>query len=156
MATKYLRFSPPVHMKESVRNLWLDLLVSGQYEQANSKLSDGVGFCCLGVLCDIHSQVAPKNQRGEWEEYLSGFEQKYDGVAGMPSLKVDKWALPELKTLDQEREVFDSKKKMYDIQFPDTPSGRAEAFITTLARMNDEGKTFVEIAKYIEQNTVGV
>lgn len=33
--------------------LWVDALRSGLYEQARGKLSDGDGYCCLGVACEV-------------------------------------------------------------------------------------------------------
>lgn len=154
MATKF-KLSQPVQMKSAIRDLWLDLLVSGQYDQTQSVLqSHEGGFCCLGVLCDIHANVAPSNKRLAWESGDEGME--YDGVAGMPSLAIGRWAFPELKELDQADYQWDDKLNMNVLKFPDTPSGRAEALMNELAKMNDGGKTFLQIAKIIEKNTVGV
>ena len=40
-------------MERKIKKLWLDALRSGEYEQCKSKLHDGEGFCCLGVLYDV-------------------------------------------------------------------------------------------------------
>lgn len=32
---------------------WVAALRSGTYQQTQHQLKDDVGFCCLGVLCDI-------------------------------------------------------------------------------------------------------
>ena len=42
------------------RKKWLAALRSGEYEQATGELRDAVGFCCLGVACDISGV-------GKWE-----------------------------------------------------------------------------------------
>jgi hypothetical protein len=33
------------------RKLWVEALRSGKYEQVESKLTNGEGYCCLGVAC---------------------------------------------------------------------------------------------------------
>lgn len=152
MATKF-KLSQPVQMKSTIRNLWLDMLVSGQYDQTQSVLHghDG-GFCCLGVLCDIHANVSPR--RLPW--FTNDEGKEYDGTTGMPSTNISRWAFPELKELDQADYQYDEKIGKTVLKFPDTPSGRAEMFMNKLAEMNDQGKTFAQIAKVIEANTVGV
>lgn len=53
--------------RKEVYQLWIDALRSGEYKQANSELRGRVykdedddvgtlGFCCLGVLCDLASK----------------------------------------------------------------------------------------------------
>lgn len=154
MAAKFT-LSQPVQMKSAIRDLWLDLLVSGQYDQTQSELqSIEGGFCCLGVLCDIHANVAPSNKRSSWEG--ADYNMRYDGETEFPSLTVSRWAFPELKKTYQMTEEWNEKKAEYVKSVPDTPSGRAEALMHYLAKANDEGKSFVQIAKIIEANTVGV
>lgn len=37
--------------------LWIDALRSGEYKQIKSQLGkDGVGYCCLGVACEVAIQ----------------------------------------------------------------------------------------------------
>ena len=40
-------------MNPELKAKWVAALRSGKYEQARCQLSDGVGFCCLGVLCEL-------------------------------------------------------------------------------------------------------
>lgn len=40
-------------MDPALKANWVEALRSGEYEQARGALSDGNGFCCLGVLCKI-------------------------------------------------------------------------------------------------------
>ena len=49
-------------MKPEIKRKWLKALRSGEYKQARNKLNNGIGMCCLGVLCDLHA----KETRGEW------------------------------------------------------------------------------------------
>ena len=37
-------------MPKDLKDKWLAALRSGEYKQCKSTLSDGVGYCCLGVL----------------------------------------------------------------------------------------------------------
>jgi len=43
-------------MNPRIKQRWLDALRSGEYKQTMENLQDMNGFCCLGVLCDLHAQ----------------------------------------------------------------------------------------------------
>ncbi len=44
-------------MKPDIKQRWLEALRSGKYKQGTHSLSSNTGqYCCLGVLCDIHSK----------------------------------------------------------------------------------------------------
>lgn len=47
-------------MKKRIKNKWIKALRSGDYKQTQGTLRDNVGFCCLGVLCNIHAQEHPE------------------------------------------------------------------------------------------------
>lgn len=49
-------------MEASLKAKWIEALRSGQYRQTQARLrtNDGLGYCCLGVLCEISGQ-------GEWK-----------------------------------------------------------------------------------------
>ena len=40
-------------MKTEARNAWVKALRSGEYEQSKHMLHSNVGWCCLGVACDV-------------------------------------------------------------------------------------------------------
>jgi len=40
-------------MNPEIKQLWVDALRSGDYNQTTGVLHDGFGYCCLGVLCDL-------------------------------------------------------------------------------------------------------
>jgi len=42
---------------------WTQKLESGEYNQGTGRLKTDLGYCCLGVLCDISG-------RGKWDEYI--------------------------------------------------------------------------------------
>lgn len=47
-------------MRKAIATKWVAALRSGDYKQTNSQLRNDKGFCCLGVLCNIHAQEHPK------------------------------------------------------------------------------------------------
>lgn len=49
-------------MKKEIKELWVQALRSGEYNQSFCSLNNGIGYCCLGVLCDL----AVKDGVGEW------------------------------------------------------------------------------------------
>lgn len=48
-------------MKAKLRDKWVAALESGEYEQHQDSLSNGKGFCCLGVLATIAKKKIRKN-----------------------------------------------------------------------------------------------
>lgn len=40
-------------MQKQLRDKWVEALRSGKYVQGHSQLRTEVGFCCIGVLCDV-------------------------------------------------------------------------------------------------------
>ena len=65
-------------MEKALKAKWIEALRSGQYRQTQARLrtSDGLGHCCLGVLCDISGQ-------GEWEHGNFITRQNGEMVASM-------------------------------------------------------------------------
>lgn len=43
-------------MNENAK-LWVAALRSGKYTQVSHQLSDGIGYCCLGVACEVYQTV---------------------------------------------------------------------------------------------------
>jgi hypothetical protein len=69
-------------VKPKIKKLWLAALRSGKYKQGRRALRDKNKFCCLGVLCDVHSKA--KGMEWDGEEYL--------GSASTLPAQVFKWA----------------------------------------------------------------
>ncbi len=40
-------------MKRKLAQKWVAALRSGKYNQTTGRLKDEIGYCCLGVLCEI-------------------------------------------------------------------------------------------------------
>lgn len=111
-------------MNQRIKELWIKALRSGEYTQSHHALRTESGYCCLGVLCDL----ASKEGIGEWitVEGKKIFRLK-DGRRMADELPSDVilWAGVSGRN-------------------PDTKGG-------SLARLNDNGATFGEIADIIEQ-----
>lgn len=59
-------------MKQEVKELWIEALLSGEYKQSQQHLQNEDGFCCLGVLCDVYAK-SQSLEWGEHREYDDGF-----------------------------------------------------------------------------------
>ena len=69
-------------MNKQVKKKWLKALRSGEYEQTTNYLKNDGAFCCLGILCDIHS----KETKHRWRQ-----EHYFTEMRGLPH-QVLKWA----------------------------------------------------------------
>ena len=117
-------------MKKDIKTKWVKALRSGKYKQAAGKLKDDNGYCCLGVLCQLH---AKETKLGKWittdNEYypINYVVGKSVGDVELPTA-VMKWA---------------GLSRPYGISVKGSK----------LTNINDnEGKTFKELADIIEEN----
>jgi hypothetical protein len=104
-----------------LRQRWTDALRSGRYQRTQSSLRTCDGYCCLGVLADI---IDPKG-----------------------------WTL----TDDHSTFVHNRAKKNDEYDGDDyladhtlTEVGMSDSVQNTLAVQNDDGKSFQQIATWIE------
>lgn len=126
-------------MNPELKKRWIDALRSGEYKQGTMRLStrdpktQEVTHCCLGVLCDLN-KIEGRWDAGDHPE--SG--------------------LLETKTYDFERDVSEGMipSGVYPEldQLSTRPGPTIVAVRMHLAEMNDEGKSFAEIADWIEEN----
>jgi hypothetical protein len=67
-------------MDRAIKAKWIEALRSGKYGQCTGKLTDGEGYCCLGVLAHI--------QQPNFEEYFEDLEtvELYGGREGEGTL----------------------------------------------------------------------
>lgn len=56
----------------------VDALNSGEFTQTRGKLSDGEGYCCLGVACEIYRR---ETGNGEWVERKKYNRERHRGNA---------------------------------------------------------------------------
>ncbi len=127
-------------MKPAVKKLWLKALRSGKYKQAKNVLkSSNGGFCCLGVLCDLHAKETG-------EGYWTGGKNKHAGV------------YHDTKTVDgykvnDKTELTPAVMKWAGLEFSNPQCGKIDGFERSLAEYNDVLKyNFKKIASLIEKN----
>jgi hypothetical protein len=130
-------------LKPEVKQLWLEALRTGGFQQCSGKLSDGVGYCCLGVLSELahregvltrEVQTITYNRRTETFVYYGAHADRTD----LPCEVAD-WAFEE----------FDATVVYWEN--PRVRDPRLGVKVTSLADLNDEGFTFEEIADVIEE-----
>lgn len=104
---------------------WIDALRSREYRQTRNRLHDTEGYCCLGVACDL---FAKEMGDSKWVELPNdnGFAFRHNG----------EW-FDMTSFLPRDVAIFFGLHPKYE---------------DTLASMNDEGKTFSQIATRIEED----
>lgn len=119
--------------REKIR-LWIETLLSGEYEQGYHQLRSGDTFCCLGVACDIYKK---ETGEGRWTE-TGTF---YPGESGSKSsttlpVKVREWF------------GLEDNDPLITKESPGCGM--------TLSDLNDDYNDFNEIASYIEAEYLSV
>ena len=134
-------------MKQEIKELWINALLSGEYQQGTGLLcnaeTNGEKFwCCLGVLTDL----AIKN--GVDLDISMGHDMRhpnaiyFNGEAEKLPVKVQEWSgLNSLLGHYSYEDIND-----FDYEEPETVA----MLETTLAEDNDEGASFEELARTIE------
>jgi hypothetical protein len=112
-------------MKRSIARKWAAALESGEYQQTKGVLRDPNGFCCLGVLCNIHAQENPEIAAKESDP------DSYLGEVEVIPYQVQDWA--GLSSVDGSL----------------TTSATGDIM---LAEENDKGMKFPQIAKIIRKH----
>jgi hypothetical protein len=126
-------------MNSKIKEVWVNALRSGEYNQGGEKLRGANGYCCLGVLCDIYV----KEHNKEWE-FVSVDEYSdennpypmdywyFDGESEFLPESVREWA--ELNLRNPILRVEDEE----------------DEFVDEVANINDSGYSFSTIADLIE------
>jgi hypothetical protein len=124
-------------MKKKIANMWITALRSGEYTQGYRALcrvyNGSKTYCCLGVLCDLYQKNQTKNKKKKLSVKTvttDSFESVivFGGNAGVLPIAVQNWA----------------GMSSY--------SGRIPFGGPNLVKMNDNRKTFIEIADHIEKH----
>lgn len=116
-------------MDQKVKELWLEALRSGKYAQGKDALRIGDKFCCLGVLCDVYKKA--KND-GEWVS---------SGNADKMMFVLNK---------DRSHAVLPSPVRLWAGLNNPNPN-LTQGDFTSLATMNDSGRSFKDIANVIDK-----
>jgi hypothetical protein len=82
-------------MNQEIKKQWIEALRSREYKQTTGRLrhteEDGThSYCCLGVLCDLHSKAMHEKWVGN----------EYCGAQTFLPNEVNQWVDPLLKPLD--------------------------------------------------------
>lgn len=111
-------------MKQEIADLWIQALKSGEYKQTRRALRQGDAFCCLGVLCDLHS----KHSGEKWYMDQSG----------------DGWYLHNTGLLPEPVFTWAGMKTSAGVYQYDVP--------LSLSSHNDHGMSFEHIAEIIKEH----
>jgi len=115
-------------MKPKIKKMWVEALRSGEYDQTQEYLRDCYGYCCLGVLCDLHRKVTGQ---GHWDKDNRYITETDDRNCALPQ-PVYEWA-----------GFTRSLPRVYESENPD--------LVLSLSEMNDYGEMdFAWIAAIIE------
>lgn len=107
-------------MNPEIKKQWIENLRSGEYKQGKGYLHKFECFCAIGVLCDMYS----KANKTDWQFNYGG----HYSIAGSWKFMV--------------QEIMHWAGIAAEGELP---------IITKVVNMNDkEGKTFAELADYIE------
>jgi len=99
-------------MNAEIKKQWVEALRSGKYKQCqrtlrrehirdgSSECAFGVGFCCLGVLCDLHASLFG----GDWKEPDDDGDCRYHDELGELPESVKTWS--EFNDARQEHELI--------------------------------------------------
>lgn len=112
-------------MKQEIAQAWVAALRSGKYRQSKGRLKGEAGFCCLGVLCEISGLDKWTAQRLNGNVICYSYASARSTLPGL----VGEWA------------------GML------SPNGTISGTdCRTLAKCNDGGASFEEIAGMIEEH----
>lgn len=118
---------------------WVAALRSGNYEQTKHQLavtnsdSEPVGYCCLGVACDLYAQD---------HEIDVEYELAADHKSGFIRFGHESTVLP-----PEVREWLGLRERTGDFGSPREQNNIA---CYSLADLNDAGATFKQVADFIE------
>lgn len=115
-------------MNKDIQEQWVTALLSGEFQQGQERLRTsetvtGVRHCCLGVLCELHARAG----LGHWTGNTYVVNASGDTTISYPPMAVVAWA----------------GMSGYNPAAEDCEP---------LAEMNDNGKTFEEIAQHIREH----
>jgi len=114
-------------LPEEIKTEWVAALRSGDYEQLHCKLSDGVRYCCLGVLSKLQSRLTFLEYR--WCDLASSIHS----------------ALSSNNPLHEV--LYNSGKLAVEVHLT---VGDLVMVCSSLVQLNDSGATFDEIAWVID------
>ena len=137
-------------MNKIIKKEFIKNLTDGSYDQCQGKLHNNLdqSFCCLGVLADMYIKATGKANwdSGDEEEFTESYTLHTHSTGGYdeyyPPKEVVEWAgldyYPEGRLCSDLADTMDYAERF------------KAGIIGHLAKMNDMGKSFKEIAKFVE------
>ena len=128
-------------MNSKIKEVWVNALRSGKYEQGSEKLRSVTGYCCLGVLCDIYAQ----EHNTQWE---------FRGDEEINPQPMDYWYFDEHSEFLPESVMNWAELKTHNptvrIDVEDNEDEDNWYYKDELSNVNDSGYDFSQIANLIE------
>jgi len=142
-------------MNPEIKQLWLEALRSGKYEQGKSLLRpDDNSYCCLGVLCQIAEErgickyVPSDTHKGFTVGYPDVFQDGYDDGNLYEDSELP-WVVKQWAGVESENPKITLNEKNIKEYFKGTMQDNTKV---SLAELNDNfGYTFAELADIIEE-----
>lgn len=152
-------------MDANLKKKWLDALRSGEYEQGSDQLvmtfmDEQDKFCCLGVLADIMGDV---EREGDWFKFPTEgldmdsilWDDEECRLMGMGDWSGDNDEFIRDEKIVAETMIPSPIADKLGLRTPVNAKDHnnkptRKELRNELAHMNDSGKSFVEIADYLE------
>lgn len=135
-------------MNEEIKAQWVAALRSGEYKQAVGTLRDerrdgSVGFCCLGVLCDLAAKAGVVELETHISNVTGSLISSYDHATQCLPDVVSEWA--DIHSGGDFEDVITEDD-------PDDPAGERVLYADSLWQLNDHLRwSFEQIADLIEE-----
>lgn len=128
-------------MKPEIKELWVEALRSGKYDQTKNTLRRGDSFCCLGVLCDLYLNHS-EDFNSEWcfDRSSNAYFVKRDPQRKWHPLERNGEFLP--SCVQKWAGIVESSPAVKLLGFDDP---------VQLSELNDKDYEFSEIATIIEK-----
>lgn len=136
-------------MNQQVVDLWVEALESGKYKQTTERLADENGYCCLGVLCELYCKNVTDIKSPYQVIKVNEDECDSDGNREEITINCFKYSI-EYEILPKEVQEW------VGLNSNDGKYNKPNNTLETLASLNDEGRTFKEIAAIIKSKPSGL
>ncbi len=128
-------------MHKQIKDKWTTALKGGEYEQSRGHLKTFLGYCPLGVLCDI----VKNDVGGEW--HVWGTSPMIDDPSNLPQRFIINGSVD----VSSPSSSFSPPTAV--LEYAGMSVDKNDDVISKLIVMNDdEGRTFGEIADFIEES----
>jgi hypothetical protein len=128
-------------MHPEIKELWVEALNSGGYDQTQMSLRYKEGFCCLGVLCDLYLKHSG-DSRSKW----------YQGCGGEFCFVIQEQDKEDSFLVREQEFLPDCVRQWAGIKVgnPVIEAGVYKDMVA-LSKLNDDGYDFATIASFIKE-----